>query len=93
MLLEVAPVELDLVERVEIAQVTQRVFDRALRCLVDRFCEGPEDHTLGVGPRCVGGMVLDRAEHLERVVALVETAPETLGDPRGDVALAPAEEL
>ena len=44
-------------------------------------------------PGGVGGVVLDGAEHLEGVKALLQAAPEALRDRGRDVALAPAEQL
>ena len=93
-LLEEAPVRLDRVQRVEVADQAQR-----------RPCSASSSHASIAAANAssriasdvraggVDGVVLDRAEHLERVVALVEAALEALGDRGRDVALAPAEQL
>ena len=92
-LLEEAPVGLEFWQRVEVAEAAQRVLGGSSSQSSTAAANASSMHRVDVRAGGVDGVVLDGAEHLERVVALVDPAPEALGDRGGDVPLAPAEQL
>src|ERR1019366_1134870 len=87
-LLEEAAVGLDLIQRIEVAYEPQRRAQRVVLARVDRGGERLQDHALGMDAGRVDGVVLDGAEDLERIKALVEPALEAPRDRRRDVTLA-----
>src|SRR5438874_384663 len=80
-------------EREQVTKQAQRAPKRVVLAILDAPRERFEDHRVNVRASGVGGVVLDRAEHLEWIEVFIEPAPEALRDGGGDVALAPLEQV
>ena len=73
MLLEKPAVGLDVLERVQVAEQAERFVHGLVRAALDRGRERLERDRVHMRARHLDRMVLNRAEHLERVIALVRS--------------------